>query len=122
MPYEIWRDAQGEWRWRLKGHNGEIVANGESHPTRAGALRAFHTMAGLAAEAMQDITDEDHEIIVESRQQEADDAEINDELDAQIQEDERIMDPSYPGNRESVVTPEEGDQRYFDDEQDKAGR
>lgn len=28
MKVEIYEDAAGEWRWRLKAANGHIVANG----------------------------------------------------------------------------------------------
>jgi uncharacterized protein YegP (UPF0339 family) len=27
MTYQIFRDAHGEWRWRLKAANGRIIAN-----------------------------------------------------------------------------------------------
>lgn len=36
MKFEIYKDAKGEWRWRLKA-NGRIVADsGEGYKTRAG--------------------------------------------------------------------------------------
>ena len=47
---EITPDAGGEWRWRLKAANGEIVCQGESHPDEAGARRAFLRTAELMAE------------------------------------------------------------------------
>lgn len=28
---EIYPDAKGEWRWRLKAANGEVVASGEGY-------------------------------------------------------------------------------------------
>jgi len=33
--FEIFKDNKGEYRFRLKGRNGEIVATGESYPTKA---------------------------------------------------------------------------------------
>ena len=41
--YEVYQDAAGAWRWRLKSANGQIVASGEGYVRRAGAL------AGVAA-------------------------------------------------------------------------
>lgn len=32
--FEIYRDDSGEWRWRLKAANGEIIASGESYRNR----------------------------------------------------------------------------------------
>lgn len=33
--FEIYKDKKGEFRFRLKSRNGEIVASGESYPTKA---------------------------------------------------------------------------------------
>jgi uncharacterized protein YegP (UPF0339 family) len=41
---EILRSRNGEYRWRLRAGNGEIVASGEGHPTCRHALRAWHTV------------------------------------------------------------------------------
>lgn len=35
--FEVYEDKAGQFRWRLKAGNGEIVASGEAYPTRAGA-------------------------------------------------------------------------------------
>lgn len=48
---EIYPDAPGEYRWRLKARNGRIVCQGESHPTYAAAKRAVE---GVALVFMQD--------------------------------------------------------------------
>lgn len=37
---EIYPDESGEYRWRLKGGNGEIQATGEGHTSRRDAIRA----------------------------------------------------------------------------------
>lgn len=42
---------RGGWRWRLRAANGEIIASGEAHTTRADAVRAFRRVAELAGEA-----------------------------------------------------------------------
>ena len=36
--YEVYQDAAGEWRWRLRSANSQIVASGEGYVRRAGAL------------------------------------------------------------------------------------
>ena len=33
--FEIYKDVGGQYRFRLEGRNGEIVAAGESYPTKA---------------------------------------------------------------------------------------
>jgi uncharacterized protein YegP (UPF0339 family) len=38
--FRFYRDPAGEYRWRLKGANGEIVGQGEGHPRLADAVRA----------------------------------------------------------------------------------
>ena len=40
MRFQVWRDAAGEWRFRLVAANGEIVAQGESYTRRVDAIRA----------------------------------------------------------------------------------
>lgn len=41
---EIYQDIAGEWRFRVKGLNGEIVATGEGYTRREDALRGFDTL------------------------------------------------------------------------------
>jgi len=36
--FEIYKDAKGEFRFRLKASNGEVVATGEGYTTKAGAI------------------------------------------------------------------------------------
>lgn len=40
-PPEIFPDAAGEWRFRVKGGNGEIVATGEGHSSPSDAERSL---------------------------------------------------------------------------------
>jgi uncharacterized protein YegP (UPF0339 family) len=36
--FEVYKDAKGEYRWRLKSANGQNIANGgEGYTTKAGA-------------------------------------------------------------------------------------
>ena len=39
--FEIYKDKKGEFRFRLKSRNGEIVASGESYPTKALAKKGI---------------------------------------------------------------------------------
>lgn len=38
MQFRIYRDSQNQWRWRLKGNNGEILATGEGYHNRQDCL------------------------------------------------------------------------------------
>lgn len=37
--FEVFPDAEGQYRWHLKAGNGEIVAQSESYPSRSNAER-----------------------------------------------------------------------------------
>jgi uncharacterized protein YegP (UPF0339 family) len=37
--FEIYKDKKGEFRFRLKSSNGQVVATGESYPTLAAAKK-----------------------------------------------------------------------------------
>ena len=49
--FEIYQDAKGEYRFRLKSGNGEVVATGESYPTMAGARAGVAAVQRAAATA-----------------------------------------------------------------------
>lgn len=49
--FEIYQDAKGEYRFRLKSGNGEVVATGESYPTAAGARAGVAAVQRAAATA-----------------------------------------------------------------------
>jgi uncharacterized protein YegP (UPF0339 family) len=49
--FEVYKDARGEYRFRLKAGNGEIVAQGESYPTKSGAHDGCEAVKRAAAEA-----------------------------------------------------------------------
>lgn len=41
MKFEIYKDAKGEWRWRLRAKNGRIVADSaEGYKKRASVANA----------------------------------------------------------------------------------
>ncbi|MFD7907850.1 YegP family protein [Kitasatospora sp. NPDC059722] len=49
--FEVYEDKAHQWRFRLKAGNGEIVAVGESYPTRQGAQKGCEAVKRAAAEA-----------------------------------------------------------------------
>ena len=49
--FEIYQDAKGEYRFRLKAANGEVVATGESYPSAAGANAGVEAVKRAAAAA-----------------------------------------------------------------------
>jgi len=49
--FEIYTDAKGEFRFRLKAGNGEVVATGESYKTRDGVIKGVDAVKRAAAEA-----------------------------------------------------------------------
>lgn len=45
MPkFEIYKDSQGEFRWRLRAANGEVIANGEGYTSKAGCLNGIESV------------------------------------------------------------------------------
>lgn len=50
--FEVYKDAAGEWRWRLSTTNGKILADsGEGYRRRGAAVKAISTMKALASTA-----------------------------------------------------------------------
>ncbi|WP_042434929.1 YegP family protein [Streptacidiphilus anmyonensis] len=49
--FEVYEDKAHQWRFRLKAGNGEIVAVGESYPTRTIAEKGCEAVKRAAAEA-----------------------------------------------------------------------
>lgn len=42
---DIYRDASGEWRWRLRATNGRVIADsGEGYRDRRGVMRAVEAL------------------------------------------------------------------------------
>jgi len=42
--FEIYKDQGGQFRFRLKSRTGEIVATGESYPTKAAAKKGVQAV------------------------------------------------------------------------------
>jgi uncharacterized protein YegP (UPF0339 family) len=49
--FEVYNDAKGKFRFRLKAGNGEIIAVGEAYESKAGALNGIESVKKNAAEA-----------------------------------------------------------------------
>ena len=49
--FEVYKDKSGEFRFRLKAGNGEIIAVGESYKTKAAALGGVESVKKSAPEA-----------------------------------------------------------------------
>ncbi|MBA2533365.1 MAG: DUF1508 domain-containing protein [Nocardioidaceae bacterium] len=57
--FEIYKDQSGQYRFWLKGRGGEIVATGESYPTKAGAKKGVQAVQKAAEGAkVVDLTEE----------------------------------------------------------------
>ncbi len=42
--FEIYKDQGGQFRFRLKARNGEVVATGDSYPTKAAAKKGVQAV------------------------------------------------------------------------------
>jgi uncharacterized protein YegP (UPF0339 family) len=49
--FELYKDAQGKYRFRLKAGNGEIIAVGEAYESKASALGGIDSVRRNAADA-----------------------------------------------------------------------
>ena len=41
MSFEVYKDKAGQWRWRLKAANGQIIATGEGYKDKTGCEDAI---------------------------------------------------------------------------------
>ncbi|MBR4906794.1 MAG: YegP family protein [Clostridia bacterium] len=49
--FEVYKDKAGEFRFRLKAKNGEIIATGESYKAKASCLKGIESIKKNAPEA-----------------------------------------------------------------------
>ena len=57
MKFHLYRDANREWRWRLKASNGRVLADsGEGYKRKGGARKAVEMIRAfsMAAEIVED--------------------------------------------------------------------
>jgi uncharacterized protein len=48
LKFEIYRSGTGEWRWRARASNGEIVAAGEGYRNRQDCLKTVELIRRYA--------------------------------------------------------------------------
>jgi len=46
--FEIYRDKSGEFRFRLKASNGQVVATGQGYDSKAGVLKGVEAVKRAA--------------------------------------------------------------------------
>ncbi|MGB3732789.1 YegP family protein [Microbacterium sp.] len=42
--YELYQDKGGDWRFRLKAGNGEVIATGQGYASKSGALNGIDSV------------------------------------------------------------------------------
>jgi len=56
MVYQVYRDAHGQWRWRLIAGNHRIIANsGEGYFNKSDCLHAIDLVAGSSGTPIKEI-------------------------------------------------------------------
>jgi uncharacterized protein YegP (UPF0339 family) len=60
--FEIYQDVAGEWRWRPRAKNGQLLANGgEGFASRSNVIRSLKAVRQAVAKA------KDHEEVLSDR-------------------------------------------------------
>lgn len=49
--FELYQDKGGDWRFRLKAGNGEVIATGQGYASKAGAQNGIDAVKRNAADA-----------------------------------------------------------------------
>ena len=49
--FELYEDKGGDWRFRLKAGNGEVIATGQGYASKSGALNGIDSVRRNAADA-----------------------------------------------------------------------
>ena len=49
--FEVWVDKAGEYRFRLKAPNGEIIVTGEGYSSKAGCMNGIESVKKNASKA-----------------------------------------------------------------------
>lgn len=49
--FEVYKDASGNFRFRLKAGNGEVIATGEAYTSKAGCMNGVESVKRNAATA-----------------------------------------------------------------------
>lgn len=56
--FELYTDVRGQYRFRLKATNGQIIAVGESYKTKAAALDGIDSIRRNAQAPLVDLTEQ----------------------------------------------------------------
>lgn len=57
MYFQLYQDKAGEWRWKLKAGNHEVIADSsEGYKQKASALHGIELVKGCAAAEVKEIT------------------------------------------------------------------
>src|SRR5262245_35986753 len=51
LKFEVYKDAGGDFRWRLKSANGQIVASGQAYSSKVACMRGIEVIKNGAASA-----------------------------------------------------------------------
>ena len=49
--FEVYKNKKGEFRWRLRAKNKQIVASGQAYKTKSGCKKGIEAVKKAAAEA-----------------------------------------------------------------------
>lgn len=49
--FEIYKDSQGEFRWRLRANNNEVIASGEGYTSKDGCKNGIESVKKNAPSA-----------------------------------------------------------------------
>ena len=52
--FEVYQDAKGEYRFRLKAGNGQVIATGEAYTTKKACLNGIESIRKNAPDAKLD--------------------------------------------------------------------
>ncbi|MFN7173613.1 MAG: YegP family protein [Thermaurantiacus tibetensis] len=56
MTFELYRDRRGEWRWRLKHANGNILAtSSEGYRAKADAAKSIENVKASASAPVREV-------------------------------------------------------------------
>ena len=56
MTYWVYKDSAGEWRWRLRAANNQIIAiSGEGYKNRTDCLAGITLVKGSSAAPVRDV-------------------------------------------------------------------
>ena len=97
--FEVYQDTKGEWRFRLKARNGEIIADSEGYKTRQGCLKGIASVQLNAGKALIEFVEGN-----EKSPHKVKEVKTKKQVIKEIKQQEKIYDdPKKPG----VIKPEE---------------